>query len=287
MAYLTGLAETKCCDLPLVFTDIFFGDMSSTIRDLLIGLITSVIAGFSVWFWERFRRKLDLNRKSSFFGTRPNENCLVIINHNPRGRDLLSHWDVETVVEIVKIICEINGEVLISAFDKALEPAGEITEFCVGSPDSNERTEAHIKNFMQNFSNTPSSKDSLDSLAIHIAGETYRHKRGELEYVVLARIIPDQYSHPIFVVSGQSSLGNKASIYFLAKNYKKLLWDKYKYDSFCLLLRIREPKLYGYKSVELVKDVTEKVLVKEVRQNSRFRNEIKQSRWERLRKSYR
>lgn len=261
--------------------------MTSTIRDLLIGLITSVITGFSVWFWERFRRNLDLTRKSSFFGTQPNENCLVIINHNPRGRELLSHWDVETVVEIVKIIFDINGEVIIAAFDKALEPAGEITEFCVGSPDSNERTEAHIKNFMQNFSNTPYSKDSLDSLAIHIAGETYRHKRGELEYIVLAKIVPDQYSHPIFIVSGQSSLGNKASVYFLYKNYKELLWNRYKYDSFCLLLRIREPKLYGYKSVELVKDVTDTVLVKDVRKNSCSKNKVKQIRWRRLRKKYR
>jgi hypothetical protein len=77
--------------------------MSSTIPDLLIGLTTSVIAGFSVWFWQRLRHTLDLNHKSGFFGTRPNENCLVVINHNPRGRDLLSHWDVETVVEIVKV----------------------------------------------------------------------------------------------------------------------------------------------------------------------------------------
>lgn len=248
--------------------------MLSTIPDLLIGLITSVITGFSVWFWERFRRTLDLTHKSSFFGTQPSENCLVIVNHNPRGRDLLSHWDVETVVEIVKIICEIHGEVKIAAFDKALEPAGDITEFCVGSPDSNERTEAHIKNFMQNFSNTPRSTDSPDSLAIHIAGETYRHKRGELEYVVLAKIVPNQYSHPIFMMSGQSSLGNKASVYFLAKNYKTFLWKKYKYDSFCLLLRIKEPRLYGYKSVEIVKDVTDTVLIEEVRNNSCFRRKI-------------
>lgn len=261
--------------------------MPSTIQDLLIGLITSVIAGFSVWFWERFRRTLDLTHKSSFFGIRPGENCLVVINHNPRGRDLLSHRDVETVVEIVKIICEIDGEVTIAAFDKALEPAGEITEFCVGSPDSNERTGVHIKNFMQNIYNNPSSKDESDSLAILIAGETYRHKRGDIEYAILAKVVPNQYSRPVFLMSGQSSLGNKASIYFLAKNYKTVLWDKYKYNSFCLLLRIREPKLYGYKSVELVKDLTDTVLIEEIRQNSCSRSAVQQLRWNRPRKSYR
>lgn len=260
--------------------------MLSTIPDLLIGLVTSVITGFSVWFWERFRHTLKLTHKSSFFGARPSENCLVVINHNPRGRDLMSHWDVETVVEIVKIICEINGEVTIAAFDKALEPAGDTTEFCVGSPDSNKRTEAHIKNFMHNFSNTPYSKDSPDSLAIHIAGQTYIHRRGELEFVVLAKIVPNQYSHPIFLVSGQSSLGNKASIYFLAKNYKSILWKRYKYNSFCLLLRIKEPRLYGYKSVELVKDVTDTVLIEEVRQNSCSRGIIQKFRWKRTRRSY-
>jgi hypothetical protein len=182
------------------------------------------------------------------------------------------------------IICEINGEVAIAAFDKALEPAGGTTEFCVGSPGSNERTGAHVKNFMKNLSNTPYSKDSPDSLAIHIAGETYRHKQGELEYVVLAKIVPNQYSHPIFLVSGQSSLGNKASIHFLAKNYKKVLWEKYKYNSFCLLLRIREPRLYGYKSVELVKDITGTVLIDEVQQNNCFGITGRQTRWQQSRR---
>lgn len=260
--------------------------MPSTIQDLLIGLITSVITGFAVWFWERFRRTFDLTRKSSFFGIRPGESCLVVMNHNPRGRELLSHGDVETVVEIVKIICEIDGEVTIAAFDKALEPAGDITEFCIGSPASNERTEVHIRNFMQDISNNPYSKDSPDSLAILIAGEIYRYKYQEMEYAVLAKIVPNQYSHPVFLVSGQSSRGNQASIYFLAKNYKTVLWDKYKYNSFCLLLRIREPRLYGYKSVELVKDLTDTVLIEEIRQNSCSRSAFQQLRWNRPHKSY-
>ncbi|MEO1146015.1 MAG: hypothetical protein AAFY26_10510 [Cyanobacteria bacterium J06638_22] len=261
--------------------------MPSTIQDLLIGLITSVIAGFAVWFWERFRRTLDLTQKSSFFGIRPEGNCLVVMNHNPRGRDLLSHGDVETVVEIVKIIYEINGEVTIAAFDKALEPPGDITEFCIGSPASNERTEVHIKNFMQDIINKPYSKDKPDSLAILTAGEVYRYRYQETEYAILAKIVPEQYAHPVFLVSGQSSRGNKASIYFLAKNYRTVLRNKYKYNSFCLLLRIREPKIYGYKSVELVKDLTDTVLIEEVRQNSCSRSATQKLPWNYLLKSYR
>ena len=69
-------------------------------------------------------------------------------------------------------------------------------------------------------------------------------------------------------LSGQSSLGNKAAIYFLAKNCKTILWDKYKYGSFCLLLKVREPRLYGYKSVELIKDFTDTTLIQEIRRNS-------------------
>jgi hypothetical protein len=242
--------------------------MPSTIQDLLIGLVTSVITGLAVWFWERFHRILDLAQKSRFFGIRPSENCLVVMNHNPRGRNLLSHGDVETVVEIVKIIYQIDGGVTIAAFDKALEPAGNITEFCVGSPASNERTEVHIKNFMQNIVNSPHSKDEPDSLAIFIEGKIYRYKHEEMEHAILAKIVPDQYANQIFLISGQSSFGNKAAVHFLAKNYKKSLLNKYKHKSFCLLLRIKEPKLYGYKSVELVEDLTNTVLVEKIRSNS-------------------
>ena len=250
--------------------------MPSTFQDLFIGLITSVITGFAVWFWDRFRRTLDLTRKSSFFGIRPGENCLIVMNHNPRGRNLMSHGDVETVVEIVKIIREIDGEVTIASFDKALEPAGSIAEFCVGSPISNQRTGVHIKNFMQEISNNSYSEGEPDSLAILISGEIYRHEQEDQEYAILARIVPNQDSRPIFLISGQSSLGNKAAIHFLAKKYKTILWDKYKYGSFCLLLKVIEPKLYGYKSVELIKDLTDTVLIQEIRQNNYRRSAVQQ-----------
>lgn len=230
--------------------------MTPALENLLISLVASVITGVAIWLWNRARHSRTLIRKSSFFGIRPGESCLIVMNHHPLAQNMMSHGDIETLVEAVKIVHEVGGEVTVAPFDKAIEPAGSITEFCIGSPASNQRTGVHIKNYLKDVSANPSYSNEPDSLAIVTGGQEFKYERGGRQYALLAKLRPNSSPHPVFLISGQTALGNKAAVYYLAQNYDQFLRKKYADTPFCLIIGIKEPKLYGYKSVELVRDIT-------------------------------
>lgn len=227
------------------------------LENLLIGIVTSIITGLAVWLWDRIRFSRNLNRKSDFFGIRPSEQVLIIMNQHPQTPHRMSHGDVETLVEVARIVHEIRGEATIAPFDKILEPAGSVTEFCIGGPDSNERTKAHLRNFLKGIYINPYSPGTPDSIAILTKGEIFRFERDEKEYAILAKFRPASNSHPVLLVCGQTSKTNRAAGYYLGQNYDKSLRKKFGNGQFCLILKVTSPASYGYKAVELAKDVTD------------------------------
>lgn len=229
----------------------------SVIENFVVGIVTSVITALSVWLWRNIQEAKQLNRKAEFFSISRGEQCLTVMNHNPRGRDMMSHCDIETLIELVRLIDGIGGKPKIAAFDKVLEPPGEVTEFCIGGPDSNHRTKVHAENFLKGVRFLPLSLNEPDNLAIVTSTDKFRHKAYEDEYVVLARLYPDPAAQPVILIAGQTSRANQGATHYLIQNYNSALRRKFgSKRPFCLILELQSPRTYGYRSVQLVKDVT-------------------------------
>lgn len=234
----------------------------SVIENFVVGVVTSVVTAIGVWLWSKIQASQVLNQRAAFFGISPKENCLVVMNHSARDQSVMTHGDVETLVEVVRLVDKIGGKLSIARFDRILEPAGEMSEFCIGGPDSNQRTKVHLENFLKGIRHNPYSPDSPDNIAIVTKEEIYRYKRHEDEYAVLARFYPDPDSYPVILICGQTSRSNQGAIHYLVKNYDGFLRKKFgNKKPFCLVLKLQSPLTYGFKSVQLVKDVTDTAFV--------------------------
>src|SRR5512145_59531 len=143
--------------------------MSPAIENLVIGLLTSVITAIVVWLWQKTRRTYLLNKKSRFFGIAAKEKCLLVMNHNPDQPSTMNHNDIYVLIEAAKITHDLEGEIVIAPYDVALEGTGEVTEFCIGGPDANQRSKAHIERFLKNVHFKPFN-DAQEPLAL-VAGE--------------------------------------------------------------------------------------------------------------------
>lgn len=234
----------------------------SVIENFVVGIVTSITTALAVWLWRNIRETRRLNRKAEFFNISRGEQCLTVMNHNPRGRDMMSHCDIETLIELVRLIDEIGGKPKIAAFDKVLEPPGEMTEFCIGGPDSNHRTKVHAENFLKGVRFLPLSLNDPDNLAIVTSTGKFKHIAYEEEYVILARLYPKPTSRPVILISGQTSRSNQGATHYLIKNYNSTLRKQFgSKRPFCLLLKLQSPRTYGYKSVGLVEDITNTAFV--------------------------
>lgn len=231
--------------------------LASFIEDFLVGIITSVVTAASVWGWGKIRESRNLNRKASFFGIQPKKPCLVVMNHYPESRDTMSHGDIETLIEVVRLVDSIGGKLVLEPFDKISTPAGEMTEFCIGGQDSNQRTKVHAENFLKGIYFHPYLPDDIDNIAISTSEDKFRYEKREKEYAVLARIYPSPNSRPVILIWGQTATANKGAVYYLVQNYDTSLRNKFgNQEAFCLIVQVQSTLTYGYKSVRLVKDIT-------------------------------
>lgn len=230
----------------------------SVVENFVVGIVTSVVTAIAVWVWGKIRNSQIINRRAAFFGISPAGNCLVVINHNPRSPNTMSHRDVEILVEVVRLMYEIGGKLIIAPSDQISEPAGAMTEFCIGGPGSNKRTGVHMDNFLKGINMNSYASGDPDSLAITTKQEKFRYENDENEYAILARFHPHPDSYPVILFCGQTSRANQGAAHYLIQNYDKILRNKFgNKKPFCFVVRLQSPSTYGYKSVKLVKDVTE------------------------------
>ena len=80
----------------------------SVIENFVVGIVTSIVTALAVWLWRNIQEARRLNRKAEFFNISRGEQCLAVMNHNPRGRDMMSHCDIETLIELVLIHKELD-----------------------------------------------------------------------------------------------------------------------------------------------------------------------------------
>jgi hypothetical protein len=234
--------------------------MSPAIQDLLISLVSSVITGFAVWSWGKFQLVQRINRKAKFFDIKPGDSCLIVVPKY-RGTEATSHRDLETAIEALKLVYDIEAESKVLPVESTLESPGSVTEFCIAGPGSNERTKAHLDNYFDRVGMKPFS-DGPESLAIVTKRKTYRLVGGEIEYAVLAKFFPYPNSKPVFIICGQTGIANKGALHYLAQSYDKLVKRGHPLDKFCLILKVQKPSQYGYKSVVLEEDITDTAFLK-------------------------
>ena len=199
---------------------------------------------------------------SKFFEVYPNNTCYIVLNNDPRSIKAMAHGDVETLVEAVKIVHELGGNIEVAPFDEKPKGVGSMTEFCIGGPDSNERTKAHLINHFNGLRFHDYSPGNPDSIAIEFEEKKYRYEKnddGTLKqaYAILAKFrnkeLPN--SKPVFLICGQIQITNKSAISYLTQNYKKLR-KEFGDKPFCLIVKPRDYKSYGYQDVVRVDNLT-------------------------------
>ena len=220
-------------------------------RDLLINLLASVIAGLAVWLVGRLVRYRRLAREQAFFGLTGGAACLLSApRHFSSPRENSVHRrDVAALVELASVARECGARADLAGDRDLATEFGRQTEFCVGGPGANPRTATHLRTILRGVT-FPQPGSTV------VAGTEYTAESGVAEYVVLARAWGPAGGKPVFVLAGQTAPTNLAAARYLAGEHRRL-FRTYRADRpFCLVLRVVEPAVYGTDFTELVADVT-------------------------------
>ncbi|MEU1814628.1 hypothetical protein ABZ543_05465 [Streptomyces roseifaciens] len=230
--------------------------MNDDVRNIVLGLAASGISAAAGWFVRTLLWRRQLRRKQIFFGLPAGSECLLVVNQDPSANGWgVARHDAFALLEISALIKECGAHADIVVHDAARQGIGVRTEFCVGGPVSNRRTEAHLRSLLPGVA-VATGHGGPEEGALTVGGETYRVDKGTAEYVLLARLTGPGGSRPVFLASGQRSVTNQAAIRYLAGHHKQLA-HRYGLDgTFCLLLKVVNSDAYGPDMVELVSDVT-------------------------------
>ncbi|MFH8788437.1 hypothetical protein [Streptomyces roseoverticillatus] len=230
--------------------------MNDDVRNIVLGLVASGISAAAGWFVRTQLWRRQLRRKRAFFGLSMGSECLLVVNQDPTASGWgVARHDAFALLEISALIKECGAHADIVVHDAARQGIGVRTEFCVGGPVSNRRTEAHLRSLLPGV-DVNTVHESPDEGAFTVGGETYRMDKGTAEYALLARLAGPGGSRPVFLVSGQRSVTNQAAIRYLAQHHTRLARQHGLDGTFCLLLKVVNSDAYGPDMVELVADVT-------------------------------
>lgn len=226
-------------------------------RDLIMSLAASVIAGSAVWFGQRLLRYRRMARMRAFFGVWPAAGALLVApRHFSSPRTASVHrQDMAALVELATVVNACGGRA--ELVDEQARPhgIGRVTEFCVGGPASNPRTGAHLRSLLPGVRFDPYALVGGE-LTLSVGGVAYRRSPEHVEYAILARLTVPAMAKPVFLIAGQTARTNLAAARLLASQYRRLLRTYRTSGRFCLVLRIVEPDAYGPDLVEIVADVT-------------------------------
>lgn len=231
--------------------------MPDQISNIIINIFSSILVGIGVWFWVTYKTNYSNWRKRKFFRIKKGQEVYITMNQNPLNPNTMSHKDIHTLIDISKIAHELEGKILFKQVNEARVAPGDQVEFCIGGTESNERTKIFLSKYLPKI--TMPSYDSSKSVEIKVNKLEFSYEKGIRAFAILAKIFPEGKKYPIFLICGQISISNRATAYYLLKNYSELL-KKYSNRPFCQIVGIEDYKLFGYQSVKLVKDITDEVL---------------------------
>ncbi|MGH3658508.1 MAG: hypothetical protein ACRDUA_17775 [Micromonosporaceae bacterium] len=233
--------------------------MSEVVVNVAVGLVTSVVSGLAVWAWQRGRRSVVLRRKAAFFGLAPGGGCLVILSRRHDSPRAMSHGDVHAMIGVVTLAHDLGAEIAFEDAESFRGSNGDRTEFCIGGPvgGSNPRAGGHLAAHLPGVTVHPYARDDPGSVAFEIGGRRFPWRKGESEHALVARFTPPEASRPVFLIIGQTDLGNRAAVDFLKREYRELARRIASLDRFCLVVAVRAIATYGYQATELAADVTD------------------------------
>ncbi|MFG2720928.1 hypothetical protein ACGFW5_21900 [Streptomyces sp. NPDC048416] len=229
--------------------------MNDDIRNIVLGVVAAGLSAALGWLARTSLWRRGLRRRQAFFGLPQHSECLLVVNRAATQEGAVHRFDVFALLELASLNKDCGAHARIIQHDLAQQGFGERTEFCLGGPYSNRRMGAHLLSLLPGVKMNVDSEPSPDRGAFQIGSERYRLENGVAEYVILARVTPDQDSRPVFLFCGQSAITNQAATRYLARNAEKLA-RKHGKGSFCLLLKVVNSQAYGPDVVELVADVT-------------------------------
>jgi hypothetical protein len=226
------------------------------VLDLLINLLASVIAGAAVWVAQRLFRLRKMNRKRGFFGVSQGEEVLLFVakHYSSPKANSVHRNDVATLIELAAVIRECGGTPTLLIDGESRPQAGRVTEYCVGGPSVNPRTEAYLRTTFPGIEIKKVESD--DRLAYFVGSKVFTGEPGREEYVLLARVHGPSNTHPAFLLIGQTSESNLAAARMLAVRYPELSHQYPDQQDFCLALRLRESGSFGPDLIEIIEDVT-------------------------------
>jgi hypothetical protein len=228
------------------------------VRELSVNLLASVLAGVGVWVAQRLLRYRRLARKRAFFGLDAGGECLLTVSKHaasPHSRSV-HRQDVVALVELATIARDCGARADMVADDEVPRGIGRFTEFCVGGPDGNPRTAAHLRSILRGVRVEPFDTARGD-LPFRVGSRVFHREPKVAEHVVLARAWGPAGGRPVFVIGGQTARTNLAAARYLATHYRQLSRRYGAGRPFCLVLRITDPEVYGTDFTEVVADMTE------------------------------
>lgn len=235
--------------------------MSGAVANVVLGLVTSLLSGTAVWLGQRLWSLRRRQREAAFFGVRPGERCLLVMNRAPESPEGMRHSDIGALLDLAVRLRELGAEPEVTLFDQLSEAPGQLAEFCVGGPDANQRTGAHLARFLPGVAFRPYQPRRRDSVAIVAAGERFHLTPDEAVHALLARVrvqAGGAAGRPLWLIAGQTSAGNRGAVAYLLRETARLRsLAKQHGGQFCLVVRVSAPALYGHRMVELARDVTE------------------------------
>lgn len=222
--------------------------MSDAVLNIVIGLVTSIVSGGSVWVWKRASTARILHQKQAFLGLRPGVPCVIILNSHWQMPAVTDHSDVYAIIELAVLAKEAGCPFSLAAAD-ARELNGDRTELSIGGVGSNQRNVEYAASHLPGVSVNPDGDFTVGE-------QRFLHDYGRRDHALVAKFTPPQSTQPVLVIMGQSSIANRAAVYLIKRDYRRLSKTVASLDRFCLMVRVDSADIYGYQAVELAADLS-------------------------------
>jgi hypothetical protein len=232
------------------------GLLSAVILNIVVGLMTSLISGGSVWAWGRARVTRRQRERARFFGLSPGDTGRIVAPQAFGAPRTISKHDVFSIVELAKLMRDLRADLDVVGSGEGAYGVGDLTEFCVGGPTANARMQSHLARFLPGVSIRSFAPDSPKSAAIVTAGQEFLRERDSREYVLVAKVRPPEGGQPLFLICGQTSITNRAAASYLRDNYRRISSAHGAGENWCVVLRVVAPSVYGHQMTELAVDVS-------------------------------
>jgi hypothetical protein len=236
--------------------------VSAVFWNIIIGLVTSVLSGGAVWVWQHARVVRSNGRKAAFFGIRPGEVCLIVMNNKWNAHGSTAHSDVHALIEAATLARELGAQITLKSCNDIQEGNGSRTEFCIGGPlgGSNPRTGEYLASYLPGVALLPADS-RRDPLAITVGDQVFPYDPGNEAHALIAKFVPRTARRPVILICGQEAIANRAAIHLLARDYRELMKTFGATRRFGIIVRVSSLGVFGHEAVEFVSDVTARAFV--------------------------